>query len=369
MKTYLLIGLIAAVTTFVLTPLVRRIAIDVGAVTKVRERDIHSEPTPRMGGIAMLIGLLVSFIFAHNTEFLEPVFHSDIQIIPIIGGAIGISVLGALDDIFDLDWTLRLAVQILIASVVTWGGVQIISLPFMGLIVSSYRTNFILSVLIIVAVMNAVNFIDGLDGLAAGIILISSSSFFVYSYLLNHDMNSYSSLAALLSISLAGICFGFLFHNFHKSRIFMGDSGSMLLGFLMACNSIIVTGRVDPSSSALHSLSAFMPIVIPLLVLLFPFLDMILAIVRRVAKGKSPFHPDKKHIHHKMLMIGHSQTVSVIILYAWTALLSVGGVVFYILNSPIVLIVVAACLFVLLVITFYPRLLHFLERLKNVNSI
>lgn len=365
MRVYLLIGLIALTSTYVLTPLIRRIAIRVGAVTKFRARDVHTTPTPRMGGIAMLLGLLTSIIFAWSTDFLKPIFDSDVQLFPILIGAVVISFLGALDDIFDLDWMLRLGIQIAIASFVCYNGVQLISFPIFGLTVTSYRTSFILSVLVIVAVMNAVNFIDGLDGLASGVIMISSGAFFLFSYLLNLDLNSYSSTAALLSIGTSGICAGFLFHNFKPAVLFMGDSGSMLLGYLIACSSIIVTGRMDVSSTILDSIPAFMPILIPFMILILPFLDMITAILRRLIRRQSPFEPDKEHIHHKMLSIGHSQISTVLILWGWTFLLSLGAVIYSIFDSYIILLIETFGFFVILLLTFGPRLRVKLIVVKN----
>jgi UDP-GlcNAc:undecaprenyl-phosphate GlcNAc-1-phosphate transferase len=208
-----------------------------------------------------------------------------------------------------------------------WKGVQFVSLPIAGLTLVSPGVLVVLTVLAVIVTINAVNFVDGLDGLAAGIVAIAGSAFFVYSYLIARQGSSsdYSSLATLITAGLVGCCLGFLPHNFNPARIFMGDSGSMLIGLLLAAPTIAITGQVDPTViSGVNSIPAFFPIVLPLAVLALPFLDLLSAVIRRTRAGMAPWHPDKSHLHHRMLRLGHSHARAVLILYVWTATLAFG---------------------------------------------
>jgi UDP-GlcNAc:undecaprenyl-phosphate GlcNAc-1-phosphate transferase len=176
--------------------------------------------------------------------------------------------------------------------------------------------------------MNAVNFIDGLDGLVAGVVLIGTSAFFLYTYLITQQTSptNYFNLASLISAVVIGITVGFLPFNWHQAKIFMGDSGSMLLGLLMATSAIAVTGQIDPATVSSRVLApAFLPLILPFAILLLPLLDLLLAVIRRVRAGDSPFKADKKHIHHKLQDLGHSHVGSVLVFYLWTAIISFGG--------------------------------------------
>ena len=207
-------------------------------------------------------------------------------------------------------------------------GVQLISIAVGGLTIGSSRLSLFATVLVVVVAMNAVNFVDGLDGLAAGMIAIGGGGFFVYTYLLTQDASptDYSNLATVVISALVGACLGFLPHNFHPARIFMGDSGSMLIGLTIAAASIVVTGQIDPErASNGQSVPAFIPILLPMAVLLLPLLDMVLAVVRRMLAGKSPFHPDRMHLHHRLLALGHSHPRAVIIMYLWSAVFAFGA--------------------------------------------
>jgi len=180
-------------------------------------------------------------------------------------------------------------------------------------------------VLVVVVTINAVNFVDGLDGLAAGIVGIAASAFFVYSYLLSKGINpdhpDYSSLASLVTAALVGTCLGFLPHNFNPARVFMGDSGSMLIGLLLASATITITGQVDPTVVSNEQIvPAFFPLVLPLAVLALPLVDLALAVVRRTRAGRKPWQPDKMHLHHRLLRLGHSHARAVLLLYVWTAI-------------------------------------------------
>ncbi|GIJ00155.1 UDP-GlcNAc:undecaprenyl-phosphate GlcNAc-1-phosphate transferase [Sediminihabitans luteus] len=322
MRVYVLIMVIAATVTFLLTPFARWVAIRTNAISAVRARDVHTVPTPRLGGIAITLGFAVAVAFGSRMPFLEGVFARDDQAWAVVGAAALVCLLGWADDVWDLDWMTKLAGQCLAAGFLAFAGVQLITLPIFGRTITSGPTSLFLTVFVVVLAMNAVNFVDGLDGLAAGVIAIGGSAFFLYTYLLTRFTSAadFSSLATLLMAALVGVCLGFLPHNFNPARIFMGDSGSMVLGLVIAAAGIIVTGRIDPDTiNRTQSVPAFVPILLPLAVLMLPLLDFGLAVVRRLSQGKSPFHPDRMHLHHRMLQLGHSKRRAVVILYVWTA--------------------------------------------------
>ncbi len=362
MRVYLFIALVAACATYLFTPIVRHLAIRLGAVGEVRKRDVHTIPTPRMGGLAMLCGFLTAMLFASRLDFLQGVFRQNHQAWIVMAGAILICLLGIADDVWDLDWMLKLAGQLLIAVFVAWGGLQIIALPIGSLVTASPTISIAITALLIVVSINAVNFVDGLDGLAAGIVAIGGIAFGIYSYILARTSPSYASMATLLDIAMVGICVGFLLHNWHPAKLFMGDSGSMLLGYLITCASIVMTGRLDPATvNTSIYLPAFMPILLPVLVLFLPVLDMMMAIVRRLRKGQSPMHPDRMHLHHRMLRIGHSVRGAVLILWGWAALIAFGSIMLLFFTAWHVFIVFAVAAVALTVATMSPylnRLMH-----------
>ncbi|WP_340641119.1 MraY family glycosyltransferase [Promicromonospora panici] len=321
---YLLLMLVAAAVTFLTTPFARWVALKSSAISAVRARDVHSVPTPRLGGLAMLIGIVVAVLLASQMPFLAGVFDDRrvSQVWGIVGGAAIVCALGWADDKWDLDWVTKLAGQVLAAGFMALQGVQLITLPIAGTTIPSSRMSLIATVLVVVIAMNAVNFVDGLDGLAAGIIAIGGSAFFLYAYGLTQQASpdDYASLASLMLAVMVGVCIGFLPHNFHPASIFMGDAGSMLIGLVMAGAAITVTGNVQPEvMTDAQALPAFITLLLPVAVLMLPLLDMGLAVIRRLAAGKSPMAPDRMHLHHRMLALGHSHRRAVVILYVWTA--------------------------------------------------
>ncbi|BAR05598.1 glycosyltransferase, group 4 family [Parascardovia denticolens DSM 10105 = JCM 12538] len=356
MRVYIFIAAVAGGVTWLITPLIRHLAIEIGAVGEVRARDVHTVPTPRMGGFSMLIGLAVSLLFASRLPFISTVFEQNHVIWIVLLGAALICLLGILDDIFDLDWMLKMSGQLLVSVLVSLGGLQIVALPWGdGLITASPSLSMALTAFILVASINAVNFVDGLDGLAAGIVAIGGLAFGAYSYIIARSSASYASVATLLDVALVGICVGFLLHNWHPAKLFMGDAGSMLLGYLITCASIMMTGRLDPT--AIHAslyIPLFMPILLPILVLFLPFLDVVLAIVRRLSKGQSPMHPDRMHLHHRMLRIGHSVQSAVLTLWGWAALISFSSVLTLFVRVRYVLIFFVIIASALTIITLAP---------------
>ncbi|WP_236630908.1 MraY family glycosyltransferase [Bifidobacterium aemilianum] len=360
MRVYLFIAAIAGGVTWLLTPLVRHLAIHIGAVGKVRARDVHTVPTPRMGGLAMLLGFAVALVFASRMPFVSGLFVNSRQAWVVLAGAAMVCLLGVADDLWDLDWMLKLAGQLLISVFAAYGGLQIISLPLGSLVTASPTISMAITAFLIVASINAVNFVDGLDGLASGIVAIGGIAFAIYSYILARSSASFASMATLIDVAMVGICVGFILHNWHPAKLFMGDSGSMLLGYLITCASIVMTGHLDPASVGHKSLylPVFMPIMLPILVLFLPVLDMSLAIVRRLRKGQSPMHPDRMHLHHRMLRIGHSVQGAVLILWGWAALISFGSIMILFFKAVYVLVGMLLAAVVLTVLTMSPYLLR-----------
>ncbi|WP_019134879.1 MraY family glycosyltransferase [Cellulomonas massiliensis] len=357
MRVYLLVALVAAVVTFLLTPLARWCALRWGAITAVRDRDVHAIPTPRLGGAAMFVGLLVAIVMASPIPFLARVYDNPRPLIGIVGGAALVCLLGIADDIWDLDWLTKLTGQVLAAGFLAWQGVQLYQLPLGDVILGSTRMWTFLTVLIVVVAMNAVNFVDGLDGLAAGVLAIGGVAFFLYSYLLTTQTNrlDWASLASLVMAALVGACVGFLPHNVYPARIFMGDSGSMVLGFVFAAAGIVVTGQLDPEQvSERQALPAFLPMLLPVAVLVLPLLDMALAVIRRIGAGKSPFHPDRMHLHHRLLALGHSHRRAVAIMYVWTAVFAFSAGALVVVSTTTVLWMFAVGVVVATLLTLGP---------------
>lgn len=324
MREYVLCLLAAAAVTYVLTPIVRAFALRIRAMAEVRDRDVHAEPTPRLGGLAMVGGLLVGLLLASKLPMMRSVFDESNAAIALLSGVAVIVALGIVDDKWGLDAPTKLAGQVLAAGLMAFQGIAIIWLPIGGTFVLDPITSVLFTVIIVLISINAINFVDGLDGLAAGIVMIAAGAFFAYSYLLSVEMGfERATLATLVSVLLVGMTIGFLPHNFFPARIFMGDTGSMTLGLLLAAGTITLSGQVDPSAVAGGTLiPTLLPVVLPLAVMALPLLDLGLAVVRRTRAGRNPFAPDKQHLHHRLLEMGHSQVRAVLLMYAWTALIA-----------------------------------------------
>lgn len=325
MREYLLCLLVAAAVTYVTTPVARAVALRWGAVAEVRDRDVHDEPTPRLGGLAMVCGLLAAMLVASKLKMMSAVFDDGArEALGLLSAAAVIVVLGIIDDRWGLDAPVKLAGQVLAAGLLAFQGVAIIWLPLGGTFVLDPLTSTLLTVLVVVVSVNAINFVDGLDGLASGIAAIAGLAFFVYAYLMTVDLGfERATLAALASMAVAGVCLGFLPYNFAPAKLFMGDTGSMLLGLLLAASSITLSGQIDPGAlQGATLLPALLPILLPVAVLAVPLVDLALAVVRRTRARRSPFAPDKEHIHHRLLEVGHSQQRAVVLMYAWSGLIA-----------------------------------------------
>jgi UDP-GlcNAc:undecaprenyl-phosphate GlcNAc-1-phosphate transferase len=330
---YVMAGGLSAVVTFALSTVIWKLGHRYRLYPKIRERDVHTSPTPRLGGVAMFFGLGVAVFTASLFPQFHLVFAKPGPVLAIFGAALIIVLIGVADDLWDLDWLTKLTGQILAAGLLAWQGVQLTSLPVIGGIVGlSSVSGLIVTVLVIVLVMNAVNFIDGLDGLVAGVAIIANAVFLIYSWMLatNLGQAEYFNLASLLTAVVIGACVGFLPLNWHPAKLFMGDSGALLVGLLMATSAISVTGQVDVGNLEYGKqlFPAFIPIVLPFAILIVPLLDFGLAVFRRLRAGKSPFSADRKHLHHRLLDMGHSHFHAVLIFYAWTAVVAVGCLLF-----------------------------------------
>jgi UDP-GlcNAc:undecaprenyl-phosphate GlcNAc-1-phosphate transferase len=363
-REYLLVLCVAAAVTYLLTPVARRFALRTGAVAEPRDRDVHAVPTPRMGGLAMYGGVCAAFLVAQSLPALSRVFkYSDVEATVVAGGLIVL--LGMVDDRWGIDALSKLAGQVVASGVMVLIGLQLLTLTVPGLgTLSLGPESVILTVAITLLTVNAINFIDGLDGLAAGVGAIAALALFAFSYSL--ASGSITGLAqdritspTLIAAVLAGACLGFLPHNFNPARIFMGDSGSMLIGLMLSASVVSLTGQVNYSnlSSVSASFPVLLPLLLPLAVLAVPVVDLLLAVVRRTRAGRSPFAPDKEHLHHRLMEIGHSHTRAVLIMYFWTALLAFGAVAASVSGGPLpVLAAVGLTAAMALVISRLPKL-------------
>jgi UDP-GlcNAc:undecaprenyl-phosphate/decaprenyl-phosphate GlcNAc-1-phosphate transferase len=330
-REYLLVVMVAAVVTYAATPLMRAIAVRTRAFTPVRDRDVHSTPIPRLGGVAIYLGFAAAMLAANQLPYLGQVFRLGPELQGVLVGAGIVCLLGAVDDIRELDWLTKMGGQMIAAGIMAFSGVLLYQLPIFGVTVLPVPITVGLTVLMVVVCTNAVNFIDGLDGLAAGVVCIAASAFFVYSYGISRtfDPPNVFSSATFISAALIGCCLGFLPHNYHPARLFMGDSGALLLGLLLAAAMISTTGNVTPSQVSTNPLAAtLLPLVVPAAIILLPLVDILMAVVRRTRRGQRPWQPDKQHLHHRMLQIGHGHRRAVLLLWLWAAVAAVGSVSF-----------------------------------------
>jgi UDP-GlcNAc:undecaprenyl-phosphate GlcNAc-1-phosphate transferase len=362
MREYVVVLLTAGVVTYLATPVVRLAAVRLRMMAAPRERDVHVIPTPRGGGVAMYLGVAAAVLVATRLPALQRTFDDSQTAAVLVAGGL-ICALGVLDDKFGLDALTKLTGQIAAAGVMVLLGVQLlyVFLPVadIGTLSLGPDIGVPLTLLLTVLTVNALNFIDGLDGLAAGVSAIAALAFFAYSYNLGAEgYDDIASAPTLITAVLAGACLGFLPHNFSPARIFMGDSGSMLVGLMLSAAAVSATGQADPQTfdSAATLLPLALPLLVPIAVLSIPFIDLVMAVVRRSLRGRSPFSPDKMHLHHRLLAIGHSHRRAVLVMYFWAALLSFGAVGLSITGGRVELLVGIAVLLVLgVVVVLSPR--------------
>ena len=363
---YILTLLVAAAVTYVLTPAVRRLALKINAITPPRARDVHAKPIPRMGGLAMYIGVAAGLLVANQIKSFQTVIHGSSLVSGLPLAASLIVIIGIIDDKWGLNAIAKLAGQVAAAGVLVAKGAMLFTFPLPNGAVFDMTHNEaeVVTIVLVVATINAVNFIDGLDGLAAGIVCIAAISFFFYYYSLTKVAAPrlafpVEAVPALAAILLAGACIGFLPHNFHPARIFMGDTGSYLLGLLLAYVPISAISQLDLTSlsRSANRYAEILPFLLPAAVMVIPYTDLLRAVIRRSRAGQSPLAADRKHLHHRMLDIGHSHRSSVLILYAWAALFAGAVVGLSILATPLLILAGITLIAVLvLVLLSIPRL-------------
>jgi UDP-GlcNAc:undecaprenyl-phosphate GlcNAc-1-phosphate transferase len=330
---YLFIGVIAALVTFVSTPFVVKLATRMNWVVAPDERRVHKVPTPDVGGIAMFLGFIVALAIAWKMGRFSPVFDNNSEPLGVLLAAILIFATGLVDDIREISSPAKVTGTVIAGLVLVYFGATMFyfRVPFLDVFVLSNDWIPLITILWLMGMSQAINLIDGLDGLAAGIVAIAAASFFLYSRRLD-DLGALAqpNMGPLIAIIALGVCVGFLPHNFNPAKIFMGDSGALFLGLLMAVSTSVVGGRADPNSQTYTPGQTYFflaPLFIPLFILGVPILDTLFAIVRRAVNRQGVATADKGHLHHRLMNLGHGQRRSVLILWLWTTILS--GFVLY----------------------------------------
>jgi UDP-GlcNAc:undecaprenyl-phosphate GlcNAc-1-phosphate transferase len=323
---YVLVLCIAGGATAALTIPAKRLSLRVGYVAMPGERKIHLKPIPYGGGASMFVGFLIAMLAAAATPSLRPIFNQSGEALGVVLAAGAIFAVGLIDDVRDMSAPAKMSGQVLAASILYFMGVTMyqFKLPLAGFIVLSPGVLPLITAAWVIALTNAINFIDGLDGLAAGVVAIGSGALAIYGIrLMGLGLLPSNNLGPLVAVIACGICLGFLPFNFNPARIFMGDAGALLLGVLMAASTMVIGGRV-PTTGPVSGVTFFFfaPLFIPFFILGVPIIDMAFAFIRRTAKGQSFHTPDKKHIHHRLLRLGHGPRRTVVILWTWTAILS-----------------------------------------------
>ncbi len=368
-REYLLVALTSVALTFLLTGPVRLLAFKIGAVAVPRARDVHVTPIPRLGGLAMYLGMCGGMLLAHQLPLLRRAFEFTLDPLGVIVGGGVIMAIGMLDDRFELDALTKFAGQTLSSGIIVLFGIQwvLVWVPWGGndasgggsLLSLDMNQGGLLTVVLCLVLINAMNFVDGLDGLASGIGVIASAATCTFSmHLLSQSGNDVINYApALISVTLAGACIGFLPHNFQPARIFMGDSGSMLIGLTLAAASTSAAGKQVPSENGpTNTIALLSPLIVVAAVLFVPTLDLLMAVIRRTRRGLSPFHADKMHLHHRLLEIGHSVRRAVLLIYLWAAVLAFGAVALSLFDGFVVGWVMAIGLLIALIVSAVPRL-------------
>jgi UDP-GlcNAc:undecaprenyl-phosphate GlcNAc-1-phosphate transferase len=362
MLGYTIVGLVGALTTFLATFFIRWVAPRLGAVALPGPRSVHTNPTPTLGGAAMFLGLLAAFVTASQIHQFRAMFDGSSEPLGVMLAAGVMFAVGALDDVRDVSPPAKVAGQVLSGSVLSLLGVTMLffRVPFASYdyVVLSPNLAALVTVVAVVVLANAVNLIDGLDGLAAGIVIIAAAAFFLYSdRLLKAGLLDGSNIAPLVAVITVSICAGFLPHNFnprraHPARIIMGDTGAMLLGLLLAVMAITVGGRTADQFSG-QTYFFFAPLLIPILILAVPLVDTVFAFVRRLARRQSFSTADHEHIHHRLMRLGHGPRRTVVILWLWTALVSAAALIPTYANRGSALVPIAVAGLALVLFTYF----------------
>ena len=324
MKSYIAVGATAALVTWASTFVVRKLAIRTGLVVEPTERGVHETRLPTAGGAAMYLGFLVAIGLASQLPRFQPVFEGSSEPLGVILAASAMFFVGLMDDRREFSAPAKLAGMVLAGTILYFLGVTMFffRVPFADFVVLSPDLAPLATVVWLIVIANAINLIDGLDGLAAGIVAIAAAAFFVYSdRLASNGLLSPDNVGPLIAVIAVGVCIGFLPHNFHPARIIMGDAGALFLGLLLASSTLVVGGRTADQFSG-QTFFFFAPVVIPFFILGVPIVDSAFAFFRRALRRKKWFGADREHMHHRLMRLGHGQRRSVLILWAWTAILS-----------------------------------------------
>jgi UDP-GlcNAc:undecaprenyl-phosphate/decaprenyl-phosphate GlcNAc-1-phosphate transferase len=371
MLAYLGVFLASAGAVVVVTPLVRRLAIKVGAIDQPSDRKIHPKPTPTGGGVGLLLGVFAGLAVAYLVPSLRPTFAESSELQGTLLAAIVITVIGVVDDMLSLSAPAKIAGQVLAAGLLAITGVELLFFwfPFgQGIVIVGSDLAVPLTVAWVLVMVNAINLMDGLDGLAAGIVVIGAAAFFVYLAAGPTPFAEPATAAKVISAAAAGAAIGFLPYNFYPARIFMGDSGSMLLGLLLASATISGVGRtVQPSGGDIAAFA--IPVLIPILVLAVPLLDVAMAVFRRLRRGRPVFAPDKEHIHHQLREIGHTHRRAVLVMYFWSALAAGCALAITYINGRGVIAVILAVSMLLILATFVPQRIRGWSRARRAREL
>ncbi|MHB8681310.1 MAG: MraY family glycosyltransferase [Acidimicrobiales bacterium] len=325
---YGVVAAVSALATYLALFPVRRLAPRIGFVAEPDERRIHARVTPLGGGVAMFVAFLLAMLVASLLPPLQGVFQGSSEPLGLVLGASVIFAVGLIDDFREMSAPAKMAGQVLAAMVLVFMGVTMFQfkIPFVGFLVLSPQMTPLLTALWVVVITNAVNLIDGLDGLAGGVVAIAAGTLAIYGLrLVDLGVLPSDNIGPLIAVIAFGVCVGFLPHNFHPARAFMGDAGALFLGLLMAAATMVIGGRTPEYSGQAYFF--FAPLLLPVFILGVPIADMAFAFVRRTARGTSFHTPDKDHLHHRLLRLGHGPRRTVVILWGWTAVLS--GFVLY----------------------------------------
>lgn len=359
-----LVLLVAAAITYLLTGVVRTALVRTGRVAEIRKRDVHTQPTPSVGGLAMFTGLVCALFLAQQLPALTRGFAPVTpEMTAVFAGASGIVILGIIDDLYELGAVVKLCGQLLVAGLMSFLGLvfTVFYIPFgegTTLILDQVQ-GMLLSAFFTVLIINAVNFVDGIDGLAAGLGMIAGGAILLFSLTVLHDQGGAVSAypPAIICSILVGICAGFLPHNFEPARIFMGDSGAMLIGLLLAAASTSASGKINMSLYGAADMVALVsPIIVVLAAIALPLLDLIWAVIRRVIRGQRPWEADAGHIHHRLLRLGHTHRRTVLVLYMWISAVALGAVSFSIVPTRFAVAFTVLSLVVAFVATLIPWL-------------
>lgn len=357
-----LVLLVAAAITYLVTGPVRSLLVRTGRVAEIRQRDVHTQPTPSLGGLAMFTGFVAAFLLAQQLPALTRGFAPVTpEMTAVLAGGFAIVVVGMVDDMYELGALTKLLGQFAAAVIMALAGIvfTVFYVPFGEgtTLILDQGQGVILSAVFTVMLINAVNFVDGIDGLAAGVGMIAGSAILLYSLSVLYDQGGAVSAypPAIICAILVGVCAGFLPHNFEPARIFMGDSGAMLIGLLLSAASISASGKINLSLYGAADLVALIsPIIVVLAAIALPVLDLLWAVIRRTARGQSPFTADAGHIHHRLLALGHTHRRTVLVLYMWVSAIAFGAVSFSLVPLRAALTFAAVSLLLAFAATLVP---------------